>query len=82
MTVKAARSACAGYRAWISEFDAGSGQYRNRQGAARFNPAMQNRIKQGYAYQVIHRQQRALGRSVERQRLPSGEIEVTIAGYR
>jgi hypothetical protein len=70
------------YRAWISEFDAGSGQYRNRQEVARFNPAMQNRIKQEYAYQVIHRQQRALGRSVERQRLPSGEIEVTIAGYR
>jgi hypothetical protein len=70
------------YRAWISEFDAGAGQYRNRQEAARFNPAMQNRLKQEYAYQVIHRQQRALGRSVERQRLPGGEIEVTIAGYR
>ena len=60
------------YRSWISEYD-------QRQ---RFNPAMQNRIKQEYACQVIVRQQRARGRSVERQRLPSGEIEVTIAGYR
>ena len=60
------------YRAWISEYD----------GRHRFNPAMQDRIKQEYAYQVIARQQRARGRSVERQRLPSGEIEVTIAGYR
>ncbi len=70
------------YRAWISEFDAGLGQYSHRQAAARFNQAAQNRIKQEYAYQVIVRQQRARGRSVERQRLPSGEIEVTIGGYR
>ena len=60
------------YRSWISEYD-----QRHR-----FDPAMQNRIKQEYAYQVISRQQRARGRSVDRQRLPSGEIEVTIAGYR
>ncbi|UCG16917.1 MAG: DUF1257 domain-containing protein [Phycisphaerales bacterium] len=60
------------YRSWISEYDQ----------RCRFDPAMQNRIKQEYAYQVISRQQRARGRSVERQRLPSGEIEVTIAGYR
>ena len=60
------------YRAWISEYD----------GRHRFNPAMQNRIKQEYAYQVIVRQQRARGRSVERQRLPSGEIEVLIEGCR
>lgn len=70
------------YRAWISEFDAGTGEYAHRQSAARFNTAMQNRIKQEYAYQVISRQQRAAGRSVERRRLPSGEIEVTIAAYR
>jgi hypothetical protein len=70
------------YHAWISEFDAGVGPYRHRQNTARFDPAMQNRIKQEYAYQVIHRQQRALGRTVERQRLPNGEMEVTIAGYR
>ena len=70
------------YRAWISEFDAGVGQYKHRQDTARFNQMMQNKIKQEYAYQVISRQQRALGRSVERQRLPSGEIEVTIGGYR
>jgi hypothetical protein len=69
-------------RAWISEFDAGVGPYEHRQGTAKFNATMQNRIKQEYAYQVIHRQQRAFGRSVERQRLPNGEIEVTIAGYR
>ena len=60
------------YRAWISEYD----------GRHRFNSAMQNRVKQEYAYQVITRQQRARGRSVERQRLPNGEIEVTIGGYR
>ncbi len=70
------------YRAWISEFDAGVGEYSNRHDTARFNRAMQNKIKQEYAYQVISRQQCALGRSVERQRLPSGEIEVTIGGYR
>ena len=60
------------YRAWISEYD---GQHR-------FNQQMQNRIKQEYAYQVIERQQRARGRSVTRERLPNGELEVTIAGYR
>ncbi len=60
------------YRAWISEYD----------GRHRFDQAMRNRIKQEYAYQVIARQQRARGRSVTRERLPSGEIEVTIGGYR
>jgi hypothetical protein len=60
------------YRAWISEYDA----------RHRFKQQMQNRIKQEYAYQVIQRQQRARGRTVTRERLPSGEIEVTIAGYR
>ncbi len=70
------------YRAWISEFDAGVGPFAHRQATARFNQAMQNKIRQEYAFQVIHRQQRDRGRTVERQRLPSGEIEVTIAGYR
>ena len=70
------------YRAWISEFNAGVGPFAHRQATARFNQTMQNKIRQEYAYQVIARQQRARGRSVERQRLPSGEIEVTIAGYR
>lgn len=70
------------YRAWISEFDAGVGRYQSRQSSARFNATMQNRIKQEYAFQIISRQQRAFGRSVERQRLSSGEIEVTIGGYR
>ena len=60
------------YRAWISEYD----------GRHRFDQAMQNRVKQEYAYQVITRQQRARGRTVARERLPSGEIEVTVAGYR
>ena len=60
------------YRGWISEYD----------GRHRFDQAMQNRIKQEYAYVVVERQQRARGRSVSRERLPSGEIEVTIAGYR
>ncbi len=70
------------YRAWISEFDAGVGPYAHRQASARFNQAMQNRVKQEYACQVITRQQRSLGRTIERQRLPSGEIELTIGGYR
>lgn len=70
------------YRAWISEFDAGIGSFSTRQETAKFNQAMQGRIRQEYAYQVISRQQRALGRSVDRQRLSSGEIEVTIGGYR
>ena len=70
------------YRAWISEFDAGVGPYKHRRDTARFNQTMQNKIRQEYAYQVIARQQRSLGRSVERQRMPSGEIEVVIGGYR
>jgi len=70
------------YRAWISEFDAGVGPYNHRAESARFSTAMQNKIRQEYAYQVIERQQRARGRSVSRERLPSGDIEVTIAGYR
>jgi hypothetical protein len=70
------------YLGWISEFDAGVRAYANRGESAQFNTTMQNRIKQEYAYQVIHRQQRALGRSVQRQRLPGGEIEVLIGGYR
>jgi hypothetical protein len=60
------------FTAWNSEYD-----QRHR-----FNPAMQNRIKQEYVYQVISRQQRARGRSVKRRRLASGEIEVMIEGYR
>lgn len=70
------------FKGWISEFDAGSGQYASRVETARFNQVAQSKIKQEYAYQVISRQQRVLGRSVERQRLASGEIEVLIAGYR
>ncbi len=66
------RQANGAYRAWISEYD----------GRHRFDQAMQNRIKQEYAYQVIARQQRARGRTVDRERLPGGEIEVTIGGYR
>ena len=60
------------YRSWISEFD----------GRNRFDQAMQNRIKQEYAYHVVHRQQSALGRTVERRALPNGELEVLIVGYR
>ena len=70
------------FKAWISEFDAGTGSFSSRRESARFNPAMQNRIKQEYAYQVISRRQRARGRSVEGQRLPTGEIEVVIEKYR
>ena len=46
------------YRAWISEFDAGVGPFNHRQATARFNQTMQNKIRQEYAFQVIHRQQR------------------------
>ena len=70
------------YRAWISEFDAGVGRYKHRGESARLNHKTQNRIRQEYAYQIIERQQRARGRSVSRERLPSGEIEVVIDGYR
>ncbi len=70
------------YTAWISEFDSGVGQYASRKESARFNQVMQNKIKQEYAFQVIARQQRGLGRDVSRQRLPSGEMEVVVHGYR
>jgi len=60
------------YRGWISEYDS----------RHRFNADTQNRLRQEYAFQVIARQQRARGRSVERTRLPSGELEVVVAGYR
>jgi hypothetical protein len=43
---------------------------------------MQNRLRQEYACQIITRQQRSMGRSIERRRLPDGEIELTIGGYR
>lgn len=76
------RQADGTYRAWISEFDGGVGPYAHRQNQARFNQQTQNRIRQEYAYQVIVRKQRVRGRSVTRQRLPSGEIEVVISGYR
>ncbi len=60
------------YRGWISEYDA----------RHRFNPEMQSRIKQEYAFHAVRRQQVALGRTVERRMLDNGEIEVVIAGYR
>lgn len=60
------------YRAWVSEYDA----------RHRFDQAMQNKIRQEYAFQVVNRHARARGRTVTRERLPSGEIEVTIGGYR
>ena len=66
------RQADGTYRAWVSAYD----------GRHRFDQAMQNRIKQAYAFQAIARQQRARGRTVTRERLPSGEIKVTIGGYR
>ena len=60
------------FRAWISEYDS----------RHRFNPEMQDRIKQEYAYHAVSRQQRAMGRTVQRRELESGEIEVLIGGYR
>lgn len=60
------------YRAWISEYDS----------RHRFNPEMQDRIKQECAYHAVSRQQQALGRTVERRMLENGEIEVLIGGYR
>ena len=60
------------FRAWISEYDA----------RHRFNGETQNRIKQEYAYHAVARQQRTLGRTVERRVLHNGEIEVVIGGYR
>ncbi len=66
------RQADGTYRGWISEYDR----------RHRFNDKMCNRVKQEYAYQVIARQQRARGRTVTRERLPSGELQVVIGGYR
>lgn len=66
------RQADGTYRAWISEYDA----------RHRFNPDLQNRIKQEYSYRVVQRQQVSLGRRVERRWLPAGELEVVISGYR
>jgi hypothetical protein len=43
---------------------------------------MQNRLKQEYAYHAVSRQQRGLGRTVQRRELENGEIEVLIGGYR
>lgn len=60
------------YRAWISEYD-----QRHR-----FDTTMQNRIRQEYAFAAIARQQRALGRTVQRRELERGELEVIISGYR
>ena len=60
------------YRAWVSEYD----------GRHRFSEQMQNKIKQEYAYGLINRQARALGRTVARERLPGGELRVLISGYR
>ena len=60
------------YRAWISEYDA----------RHRFNGETQNRIKQEYACHAVSRQQRALGRTVQRRELENSEIEVLIGGYR
>jgi hypothetical protein len=59
------------YRAWISEYD----------GRHRFNPEMQNRIKQEYATTPLPASS-ALGRTVQRRELENGEIEVLIGGYR
>ena len=60
------------YRAWVSEYDS----------RHRFDTVMQNRLKQEYAYAAVARQQRSLGRTVERRMLPGGELEVVIGGYR
>jgi hypothetical protein len=60
------------YRAWISEYD-----QRHR-----FSESLQNRIRQEYAYHAIARQQRVLGRTVQRRTLKNGQIEVIIGGYR
>lgn len=59
-------------RSWISEFDT----------RHRFDEAMQRRIRQEYACAAVTRQQRALGRQVERRMLPDGEIELQVSGYR
>ena len=66
------RQADGTYRGWISEYDR----------RHRFNDTMCNHVKQEYAYRVVYRQQRSMGRSVERRMLDNGELEVVIAGYR
>ncbi len=70
------------FRGWISEFDAGVGAYSHRQQSARFNRAMQDKLKREYAFNAVARQQSRLGRTVQRRELETGEIEMVIAGYR
>ncbi len=60
------------YRAWISEYDA----------RHRFDPALQDRIKQEYAVAAVTRQARATGRTVDRRQREDGAIVLRIAGYR
>ena len=60
------------YRAWISEYD-----QRHR-----FNPSMQDRIKQEYACAAVTLQQLALGRDVRRRSLDDCQVELLITGYR
>ncbi len=60
------------FRAWISAYD----------GRHRFDQQMQGCIKQEYAYHAVARQQRTLGRTVQRRELENGEIEVLVGGYR
>ena len=60
------------YRAWISEYDA----------RHRFDPALQNRIKQEYAVAAVTRQARVVGRTVDRRQREDGAIVLRIAGYR
>ena len=60
------------YRAWISEYDS----------RHRFDQQTQDHLKQEYVYHAVSRQQRAIGRTVQRRELENGEIEVLIGGYR
>ena len=70
------------YKAWISDVDAGVGDYSKYRETAKLRPEILKKLRQEYAYHVIRRQQEIRGRQVERTRLPSGEIEVLIQGYR
>jgi hypothetical protein len=58
--------------ALISQYDRG----------VKFNDTVLNRLKQEYAVDVLQRTHGARGRTVEVRRLPAGDVDVQIRGYR
>lgn len=59
------------YEAIVSEYDSN-----------KYGEAWRGKLKSNYAYQKIHRDMTARGRSVSREMLPDGRQRVTVTGYR